>query len=479
MITHNEVLTGKKTERKMKKTLLLLLLALLAAPLCGQQTYGELSTEQLRQAANNGDAIAQGALGERYAEGDRAPQDYKQAVYWYTKAANQGVAVAQYYLGVCYNEGWGVTQDYKQAVYWWTKAANQGDAEAQYNLGVCYYKGDGVTKDYKQAVYWYTKAANQGIAEAQYNLGGCYYTGEGVATDCGAARYWFEQADKRRDQLQELPRNLLVAFLSATSDCTPNKPAAPTAPTTPRTTTPTTTSTSTSTTPRSPVSTPTTTSSGTRTGSSSGSGTSSGRSKYSRWPWYYRDFDGAFQISYTQRSLHGRSVSDGLEVREAFMGDGEWSSGFSLGFHFNPSLDWGLGLHWGFFYEMTFERYDAPSEYYDSYLDVNLYVPLNVAFRIPFSPHSALFLRCGIGVDIGIYAELYDSRNYGYESYSLKYGKDSFFNRINTSLEYGASLRLEDVMFHVTYQRGLSTHPMAAGYRVTLDKVNVGISFPF
>ena len=178
----------------MKKTLILFLLALLAAPLWGQRTYGELSTDELRQAANNGDANAQAVLGDRYYEGDRAPQDYKQAVHWYTKAANQGNAGAQCNLGVCYDNGDGVAQDFKQAVYWYTKAANQGNANAQCNLGVCYYNGEGVAQDYKQAVYWYTKAANQGDDVAQYKLGLCYFGGNGTARDWQQAVSWFTKA---------------------------------------------------------------------------------------------------------------------------------------------------------------------------------------------------------------------------------------------------------------------------------------------
>lgn len=109
----------------MKKTLILFFLALLAAPLWGQRTYGELSTDELRQAANNGDATAQLLLGVRYDKGDRAPQDYKQAVYWYTQAANQGNATAQYNLGLCYVNGQGVAKDCRQALNWLKKAKAQ------------------------------------------------------------------------------------------------------------------------------------------------------------------------------------------------------------------------------------------------------------------------------------------------------------------------------------------------------------------
>lgn len=52
-------------------------------------------------------------------------------------------------------------QDYKQAVYWFTKAAEQGSAIAQYNLGMCYYYGHGVKKDEKKAQYWYDKSQEE------------------------------------------------------------------------------------------------------------------------------------------------------------------------------------------------------------------------------------------------------------------------------------------------------------------------------
>lgn len=44
--------------------------------------------------------------------------------------ANKGDADAQFHLGLMYGNGEGTPQDYKQAVKWYTKAANKGDADA-------------------------------------------------------------------------------------------------------------------------------------------------------------------------------------------------------------------------------------------------------------------------------------------------------------------------------------------------------------
>ena len=67
-------------------------------------------------------------MGDLYFNGDgkEVPQDFKQAVYWYTKAAEQGFANAQYRLGYMYDYGDEIPQDYKQAFFWYTKAAEQG-----------------------------------------------------------------------------------------------------------------------------------------------------------------------------------------------------------------------------------------------------------------------------------------------------------------------------------------------------------------
>lgn len=122
---------------------------------------GEL--EDILEAAGQGNVTAQFNLGWMYSEGKGLPQNYKQALYWYSKAAEQGDASAQFNLGMMYDKGQGVVQDYKQAVHWYAKAAEQGIAVAQYNLGVMYEKGEGVTQSFKHAYIWLSLAAAKGI----------------------------------------------------------------------------------------------------------------------------------------------------------------------------------------------------------------------------------------------------------------------------------------------------------------------------
>ena len=51
-----------------------------------------------------------------------------------------------------YDKGEGVPQDYANALKYYTLAADQGLADAQFNLGSMHYKGDGVPQDYADAM---------------------------------------------------------------------------------------------------------------------------------------------------------------------------------------------------------------------------------------------------------------------------------------------------------------------------------------
>jgi len=119
---------------------------------------------------------------------------YTQAALWYRKAAEQGNSVAQDALGDLYYNGQGVPQDYTQAALWYRKAAEQGNSVAQDALGDLYYNGQGVPQDYTQAALWYRKAAEQGDAEAQDALGDLYNNGRGVPRDYAEAYFWYDLA---------------------------------------------------------------------------------------------------------------------------------------------------------------------------------------------------------------------------------------------------------------------------------------------
>ena len=86
--------------------------------------------EQLRKAAEQGDAEAHFNMGVMYDFGRGVPQDDREAVSWYRKAAEQGAAMAQHNLGVMYSKGEGVLENYVKAYAWLNLAAAQGDESA-------------------------------------------------------------------------------------------------------------------------------------------------------------------------------------------------------------------------------------------------------------------------------------------------------------------------------------------------------------
>ena len=130
-------------------------------------------------AAQLGNPVAQGMLGQMYIRGEGVNRDSIQAAEWYEKAAEQGLASAQYCLATMYSNGEGVTNDKTKAIEWYKEAAEQGHAEAQFELGKLYYEW----QVYVKAIEWYKKAAEQGHAEAQFELGCMYSVGEGVEQD--------------------------------------------------------------------------------------------------------------------------------------------------------------------------------------------------------------------------------------------------------------------------------------------------------
>ena len=168
--------------------------------------------DELKKAAEQGDAQAQHNLGLCYANGIGVEKNLSEAVKWYRKAAEQGDAQAQFNLGVCYANGDGVEKNPTEAVKWWRKAAEQGVAQAQYNLGICYAFGKGVEKNPTEAVKWWRKAAEQGDAQAQYNLGNCYAFGDGVEKNLSEAVKWWRKAAEQGDAPAQCNLGICYAF---------------------------------------------------------------------------------------------------------------------------------------------------------------------------------------------------------------------------------------------------------------------------
>src|SRR5438552_4144169 len=144
----------RRVMTKPRKVLLIATAALLlgTAAHAGSQTIPPLA--ELIPKGNQGNAVAQFALGMKYYYGEGAPQDYAEAMKWYRKAADQGEVRSQYNVGLMNEIGQSVPQDYAEAMKWFRKAADQGDVNGQVGVGAMYFEGQGVPQDYAEAKKW-------------------------------------------------------------------------------------------------------------------------------------------------------------------------------------------------------------------------------------------------------------------------------------------------------------------------------------
>ena len=188
--------------------------------------------EQIREAADEGNAIALYMMAEYFWEGYGVQHiNNQKAIAYFKKSYEAGYAVAGYDVAASlpdgspeqdeirnhakdnilelaneedvfaqtnaawgYREGYGTAVDHVEAVKWVRKAAEQGFARAQYDLGWMYQYGRGVERSDEKAAGWYLKAAEQGLARAQRNLGFMYEYGRGVERSYEKAVEWVQKA---------------------------------------------------------------------------------------------------------------------------------------------------------------------------------------------------------------------------------------------------------------------------------------------
>ena len=91
----------------------------------------DMKLAKMKLRAEQGEPLAQIALGVMYFSGIGAPKDVGQAMKWIRLSAEQGLASAQHFLGLLYRKGRGVPQDYVQAYHWFNLAEAQGDENAK------------------------------------------------------------------------------------------------------------------------------------------------------------------------------------------------------------------------------------------------------------------------------------------------------------------------------------------------------------
>jgi hypothetical protein len=188
--------------------------------------------EQVKKAADRGDAKAMDVLGDMYSEGKVTRENFAEAAKWYRRSADAGYVEAYAGMGlfsllkavgladgddsavrfVRDDSKRGELQrllmnpqtfriqnqaEMKEAVRWLRKGAEEGhDANAQFMLGLLAASGVGVEKNPVQAAKWMRLAATkEPIAQALMGL--YYFSGFGVEQDfTEASRYLRQAAEK-------------------------------------------------------------------------------------------------------------------------------------------------------------------------------------------------------------------------------------------------------------------------------------------
>ena len=161
--------------------------------------YSQSYSQELFQAANSGDKLAQYWLGNCYHYGRGVSINSDEAFKWYMKSAVQGLDSAQLLVAKCYSNGEGTMQNFPKSMYWLGKALSQDNADAKSYLGDCYYYGNDLVKeDVVKAISLYEEAAKKGSAEGLKNLGYAYLYGTEVTPDTIKALQLFEKAEKTK-----------------------------------------------------------------------------------------------------------------------------------------------------------------------------------------------------------------------------------------------------------------------------------------
>ena len=129
-------------------------------------SFGTRSLEEVRTAAEAGDAEAQYLLFDYYASGHREESD-RPAFEWLTKAAERGFSDAYLQLYHLYRDGKGIEANEDTAINYLRKAMEAGSGTAYLIVAKGFLPGNGGGPiDYDAAYYYAEQAAHLGSSQA-------------------------------------------------------------------------------------------------------------------------------------------------------------------------------------------------------------------------------------------------------------------------------------------------------------------------
>ena len=170
--------------------------------------------DRLTKLAEAGNANAELAIANLYL-GSGQSRNPSAGMQWMARAAQQGNAVAQYALGSLYQKGVGTKADPILAMHWYEAAALQGNRKAMHDLAVAYAEGLGGVKSPSESVRWFSRAANLGYVDSEFDLAVLYERGDGVPQSLVDAYKWYAIASAQGDAESKLRQDALRTQLSA------------------------------------------------------------------------------------------------------------------------------------------------------------------------------------------------------------------------------------------------------------------------
>lgn len=198
------------------------------------------------------------------------------------------------------------------------------------------------------------------------------------------------------------------------------------------------------------------------------------------WPWQ-REFDptiGGLSFGYVTKQWV--SAGGGAQFKENIWGDENKSMhGMQMGLYFTPTLQFGLGLYSGLFYELyisSTDNYDWDP--YTLFMEHVLYMPVHAYYRLRLANKAHIAVHGGLGMDLALLGSFSDP-DHEYEDFTDFYGQEMFPKRFNLSAEIALELRIINFGIKASYSKGITDHKFYDGAKTKQNKMSIGVAYMF
>jgi len=222
---------------------------------------------------------------------------------------------------------------------------------------------------------------------------------------------------------------------------------------------------------------------------------------YTLWDGGYEKSNFRLVVGYVNKSWRC-TYENGVSQREDFFGDPDdkFLHGFQIGGLYTPSFDWGLGMRTGLFFESYISRSKWITQYCNRFTEIDIYIPLQASYRIPFDEVSGMTLFGGMGFQWATGGKY--SRQIGtawpgwwwrrpvpiWEHQRHEYGNGTP-QKVNWQIDCGIDFRINFITFSFTYSFGIKDHGIQNTFdegktyitsiKSRQDKMQAAIAFAF